>query len=301
LDRRVDIPLTPIVDMDALGARIGARPGRLRVLREDLIGLDGGGNKVRKAAAALDRAARDGMQQVITTGAVQSNHARAVAMAAARRGIRCVLVLEGEPPAERAGNLILEHLAGAHIEWARSEPLEDVAARLITETDLPTQRIPFGGSDRDSTLVYAEVGDQIQETLPDIDHIVVAVGSGATAAGLIRSFGARRVLTVDTGAVADPAATLERLLDHSIPDLRLDRDQVGSGYEHIQPAVSDALQLAMRTEGIVFDATYAGRALAGLIAAYDRGAIRPEERTLLIHTGGVPGSFGHPELRSPTP
>jgi D-cysteine desulfhydrase len=126
--------------------------------------------------------------------------------------------------------------------------------------------------------------------LPGIDHVVVAFGSGATMVGLVASLGAERVIGIDTGAVADPGATLDELLDGmpGVParrgDLRLDRGQVGAGYEALTPNAAAAMRLAARTEGIFLDPTYTARALAGLIACVADGRIGPRDRTVFVHT-----------------
>ncbi|WP_186317519.1 pyridoxal-phosphate dependent enzyme [Curtobacterium sp. 9128] len=124
----------------------------------------------------------------------------------------------------------------------------------------------------------------------------MAAGSGATAAGLVRALGPERVLAVDTGAVDDPEAVLRHLLGDEGVELRLDRVQVGSGYEHPQPSVLDAVRQFLRSEGIVLEVTYAGRAAAALLDHYRSGDFAPDDRVVFVHTGGVPGLFGHPGL-----
>jgi 1-aminocyclopropane-1-carboxylate deaminase/D-cysteine desulfhydrase-like pyridoxal-dependent ACC family enzyme len=79
-------------------------------------------------------------------------------------------------------------------------------------------------------------------------------------------------------------------------DLQLDHGQVGPGYAPVTPAAREAMRLAARTEGIFLDPTYTARALAGLIARVASGGIKREDRTVFMHTGGLPGLFGHPEL-----
>jgi L-cysteate sulfo-lyase len=121
-------------------------------------------------------------------------------------------------------------------------------------------------------------------------------------AGLVAGLGAERVIGIDTGAVADPRAWLNELLD-GMPDVRvrradlqLDHGQVGPGYAAVTPAAREAMRLAARTEGIFLDPTYTARALAGLIARVASGGIKREDRTVFMHTGGLPGLSGHPEL-----
>jgi L-cysteate sulfo-lyase len=133
------------------------------------------------------------------------------------------------------------------------------------------------------------------DQVPDVRHVVVALGSGGTAAGLVAALGVERVLAVDTGASADPGertATLVEGLGGDAGGLRLRRDLVGDGYSTLPEPVAEAMLLAARTEGLVLDPVYTGRALAGLVAAVRDGDVRPGERTVLLHTGGLPGGFG---------
>ncbi|MDV9172505.1 pyridoxal-phosphate dependent enzyme, partial [Streptomyces sp. W16] len=108
--------------------------------------------------------------------------------------------------------------------------------------------------------------------------------------------GAAAVLGVDVGALPEPAAAVREFAGLTAPEgLRIRRDQVGDGYAKLTAPTAEALTLAARTAGLVLDPTYTGRAMAGLIAAVRDGDIRPGERTVFVHTGGLPGLFGHGE------
>lgn len=162
-------------------------------------------------------------------------------------------------------------------------------------------RIPFGGSSPESARAYLEAAGEIIDDVPDLRHVVVAVGSGGTMAGLVAGLGAERVLGVGCGAVTDARATVSGLLEGmgealEPGALRLDEKQVGEGYEHVTAATREAMTLAAQTEGLILDPTYTGRAMAGLVAAVRDADIRPGERTVFLHSGGLPGLFGHPEL-----
>ena len=300
---------TPVEPAPRLAAAAGLAADALWIKREDLSGLGGGGNKVRKLQYTCAQALAAGATALVTSGAPQSNHARLTAAAAARLGLRSVLVLGGERPAAAQGNLVLDHLAGAELVWlpgATPERLdEEVArqARRVRDDGGVPHVIPFGGSSSFSARGYVDCGTELLGQLPGIDHVVVAFGSGATMAGLVARLGAERVLGIDTGAVADPGGTLGELLD-GMPgvrvrkaDLRLDRGQVGAGYGTLTPGAAAAIRLAARTEGIFLDPTYTARALAGLVAAVAGGHIGPRDRTVFLHTGGLPGLFGHPGLQ----
>ncbi|MFH9657358.1 D-cysteine desulfhydrase family protein [Streptomyces sp. NPDC017248] len=297
---------TPVEPAPRLAAALGLGPDDLWVKRDDLTGLGGGGNKIRKLEWTVGAALAEGADTLVTTGAAQSNHARLTAAAGARLGLDVVLVLRGSPGASHSGNLALDGLFGARLAWAGEvdragldTAATEVCARLRAQGARPAL-IPFGGSSTTAARGYAACGAELREQVPELRTAVVALGSGGTMAGLVAALGSGSVLGVDVGALADPAAaaagfaaplTAERIT----PDgLRVRRDQVGAGYAALTGPVSDALRLAARTEGLVLDPVYTGRALAGLRAAVRDGEIRPGERTVLVHTGGLPGLFGSP-------
>ncbi len=284
---------TPVERAPRLAAALGLQ--ELWIKRDDLTGLGGGGNKVRKLQYTCAEALAAGATTLITTGAPQSNHARLTAAAAARLGLRCVLVLAGDEPAARRGNLVLDRLAGAEVVWAGGQPLEKVAAAEAGQR-AGSHVIPFGGSSRSSVGGYADCARELVAQVPEFDRVVVAVGSGGTMAGLVAELGAHRVLGVDTGAVADPYAAVRALLDGDPGELTIDRGQIGRGYAAVTEPVREALKLAARTEGLFLDPTYTGRALAGLISRSAPVGLAREGRVVFLHTGGLPGLFGHPDV-----
>jgi D-cysteine desulfhydrase len=298
---------TPLEHAPRLSEAIGLGPDDLWIKRDDLIGLGGGGNKVRKLQWSCAEALASGAQTLITSGAPQSNHARLTAAAGARLGLDVVLVLAGErpDPGPLAGNLALDALFGASIVWTADEDraalearMDEVAAELEKAGRRPAV-IAYGGSTPLTTNAYLDVADEIRSQGVDPDHVVVAVGSGGTMAGLVRGFDAQRVLGVHCGAVADPHRAVLALFPEHDPapaSLRIRVDQVGAGYSRVTPDVSAALSLAARTEGIVFDPVYTGRALAGLIAEVADGHIGRGSTVVLMHTGGLPGLFGSAEF-----
>jgi len=278
---------TPLEPASRLADALGL--DELWIKRDDLTGLGGGGNKVRKLQYTCAQAVMAGATTLVTTGAAQSNHARLTAAAAARLGLRCTLVLHGTQPESPRGNLILDGLAGARIVWAGNAPLAEVAAAQEGFV------IPFGGTSPFSALGYVDCARELTAQLPTVDMVVVAVGSGGTMAGLVAVLGPGRVFGVDTGALPDARATVAGLLEGmGVPvraaDLQIDGSQVGAGYAALTDSVRDALGLAARTEGLFLDPTYTGRAMAGLRAN------PPDGKVVFLHTGGLPGLFGHPAL-----
>ena len=306
---------TPLEPAPRLAAAIGLRADRLWIKRDDLTGLGGGGNKVRKLERTLAAALRNGADCLVTTGAAQSNHARLTAAAGARLGLPVTLVLAGSPgrPGDAPeGNLLLDEIFGARIRWAgdaddtRLAAVADEAAAELASSGAHPAVIPFGGSNRDGAMAYADAARELRDQLGERGRVagqatsVVALGSGGTMAGLVAELGPEHVLGVHTGAVAAPgeavavltaAITAQRLDPQT---LRLRTDQVGAGYGSLTEHTAAAIRLAARTEGIVLDPTYTGRALAGLIAAAADGDLGPDAPVVFWHTGGLPGLFGHP-------
>jgi len=292
--------------MPRLARALGLGENDLWIKRDDLTGLGGGGNKVRKLEWTCGAALAGGATVLVTSGAPQSNHARLTAAAAARLGLDVVLVLAGSPGSSGSGNLALDGLFGATVLWAGDADdqtlgaiTERVAGQLRERGAVPAV-IPFGGSSVLGARGYAECGQELLDQQPDLETVVVAVGSGATMAGLIAALGSARVLGVHCGAIADPARTVSELASGLSGDpvapqaLRLRLDQVGDGYGALTEDTMAALTLAARTEGIVLDPVYTGRAMAGLIAAVKDGGITGGQPTVLLHSGGLPGLFGHP-------
>jgi L-cysteate sulfo-lyase len=195
---------------------------------------------------------------------------------------------------------------GASVVWAGDvahEALDPLASDVLDQLRQKGARpelIPYGGSSVLGARGYVACGRELLHQAPDLVTVVTALGSGGTMAGLVHALGPGRVLGVDCGAIEQPAETVGTLvggLAGAAPDptaLRIRLDQVGAGYAVLTEPVMAALTLAARTEGLILDPIYTGRALAGLMSAVREGEIKPGERTVLLHSGGLPGLFGHP-------
>ncbi|MCE7080905.1 D-cysteine desulfhydrase family protein [Streptomyces sp. ST2-7A] len=298
---------TPLEPAPRLATAIGLRPDDLWIKRDDLTGVGAGGNKLRKLEYTVGAALAGGVDTLVTTGAPQSNHARLTAAVAARLGLRAVLVLRGAPGVSSSGNLALDGLLGARVVRAGEVGADALAERARAVTDelraegARPALIPFGGSSVLGARGYADCARELLGQLPDPRHVVVALGSGGTMAGLVAVLGAPTVLGVDVGARPDVADAVRGfaapLVERSddLSDLRIRADQIGAGYAAYTDEAAAALVLAARAEGLILDPIYTGRAMAGLIAAVRDGEIRPGETTVLVHTGGLPGLFGHPD------
>jgi D-cysteine desulfhydrase family pyridoxal phosphate-dependent enzyme len=298
---------TPLEPMDRLAAVIGLPVGTLWVKRDDTTGLGGGGNKVRKLEYLCADAVATGCDTLVTGGGPQSNHARATAAAAARLGLGCVLVLSGVAPPRLEGNLILDRLFGAEVTWAGTAgyyeleaAIEERAAKLATTGRRP-YAIPLGGASVVGTLGYVRMADELSAQDPDVDLVVTADGTGGTHAGLAAGLGDHeRVLGVDVGTRPDldewvprAAAAAAGQAGKPAPSgrCRVDHDHFGAGYGAPSDECRRAIQLVARTEGLVLDPVYSGKAMVALLAAVAAGTIRRGRRVVFVHTGGLPALF----------
>jgi 1-aminocyclopropane-1-carboxylate deaminase/D-cysteine desulfhydrase-like pyridoxal-dependent ACC family enzyme len=174
------------------------------------------GTRYGSCSTACGAAVRAGATTLVTSGAAQSNHARLTAAAGARLGLDVVLVLGGDAPESPRGNLLLDALFGARIVWSGTGPVEEKAQAVMNSlagSGTNAYRIPFGGSSPSTARGYADAAHELLQQVPDLDQVVVAVGSGGTMAGLVSVLGAERVLGIETGAVADARRTVSGLLN----------------------------------------------------------------------------------------
>ncbi|WP_407284967.1 D-cysteine desulfhydrase family protein [Streptomyces sp. BP-8] len=300
---------TPVEPLDRLGERLGLRRGSLWVKRDDLTGLSGGGNKARKLEYLCARVASQGWRTLVATGGPQSNLARSVAAAAARLGLDCHLILAGEPPTRPSGNLILDDLMGATVEWtgrplsldAAEQAVHAAAARLTAEGK-PAYPIPFGGSSPLGCQGYLHAARELREQLPGVQLVVTATGSGGTQAGLAAGLGSHdHVLGIRVTPFTDLAGRVHDLADATAQTagtpaprgrVQLDDSQLGEGYGIPTDACLEAIRYTARHTGLILDPTYTGKAMAGLIAAVHEGRITSGMTTVFLHTGGLPGLFG---------
>ena len=101
------------------------------VKRDDITGIGETGNKIRKLEFLMAEAVNQNCDYVITCGGIQSNHARATAIAAAKLGLKCYLVLRNGVGGTIEGSLILCRLVGAEIQYIT--PDEDLFVDVIME------------------------------------------------------------------------------------------------------------------------------------------------------------------------
>ncbi len=305
---------TPLEPLPRLTAQLGGP--ELWIKRDDQTGLATGGNKARKLEFLVADALAQGADTLITAGAAQSNHARQTAAAAAKFGLTCTLVLRGQEPPQVQGNLLLDRLLGAEVIWTGDQALAEAMTQVAGDLQAAGRRpyvVPYGGSNPTGASGYTAAMEELlaQRAERDLhfDHIVLASSSGGTQAGLV--VGARaleyegHILGISVDLQAD---TLQRRLaglatataDHlglgftfASEDFAVNDDYLGGGYGIVGELEREAIRTMARTEGVLLDPVYTGRAFGGLLDLIRRGAFSRGERVLFWHTGGTAGLFGY--------
>jgi len=300
---------TPVETLPRLCDALGGP--RLLIKRDDQTGLAFGGNKTRKLEFLVAEAREQGAKTLISGGALQSNHCRQTAAAAARFGFECILVLTGEKSQHASGNLLLDQLFGAEIVYVadrkdREGILQETFDRATNEGKKP-YLVPYGGSNATGALGYAFAMKELIDQNVIADWIVFASSSGGTQAGLLlgqRIFGfSGRVLGISvdeseewlTGEVSKLAsATSEKVgerIEFTPADVLVNANYCGAGYGIVTEREREALRLFASCEGLLLDPVYTGRAAAGMIDLIRTGFFKTNETVLFLHTGGQPALF----------
>lgn len=308
---------TPIMKLEKLSAELGAE---LYVKRDDMTGLELSGNKVRKLEFLIAEAIDSGADTVVTCGGVQSNHCRATAAACARMGLKCHLILRTETPEPPYdGNLLLDHLFNATFtymprpEYKKNEELDfkEVMDELRAKGQKPFY-VPVGGSVAMGCWGYTrgleEALVQLAERGIRKAHFVSALGSGGTHAGLVlgRFLLERPDISITGFNVCDEPEYFYQKTDRLMAEfsakfkvaVKIPRDShniingyVGPGYALPYPELIETIKMAARTEALIIDPVYTGKAFHGLITELRKGRFPKDEPIVFIHTGGAFGLF----------
>jgi len=312
----VDIPRlhfahlpTPIESLVRLSKFLGEP--RLLVKRDDQTGLAFGGNKTRKLEFLIAEARERGAKTLISGGALQSNHCRQTAAAAARFGFKCILVLTGDKAQKASGNLLLDQLFGAEIVYVadrkdRDRILQETFDRATKERSNP-YLVPYGGSNATGALGYAFAMKEFMDQNANADWIVFATSSGGTHAGLLlgqRMFGFQgRILGISVDESEEwlkqevsklASATSEKAgerIEFTPSDVLVNANYCNPGYGVVTEREREAIRLFARYEGLLLDPVYTGRAAAGMIDLIHKGFFKNSETVMFLHTGGQPALF----------
>ena len=320
---------TPLERMNNLSRKLATPEGEINlwIKRDDCTGLAAGGNKARQLEFYLGEAVAQSADIILTTGAVQSNHVRMTVAAARKLGMDCEVQYEervANRPSQyyQSGNPFLVKMMGAKIHTYAEGEDEDGAdkamyerANQLSNAGKTPYVIPLAPTHQPiAALGYVLAAEELLKQCKHmhIDTIVLATGSGMTHAGLLtglRVMGSktevigvcvRREAHLQQPRIAAHCQTLGEMLDQPnivqkkvicISDATL-----APGYGMMNEAVSSAITLLAETEGILLDPTYTGKAMAGMLRLIDTGKFKADQNIAFLHTGGLPGVFGYPEL-----
>jgi D-cysteine desulfhydrase family pyridoxal phosphate-dependent enzyme len=308
--RRYGIYPTPFHRLDRFSSAIGRD---VWIKRDDLISVGVGGNKMRKLGYLAADAVAHGADHLVSVGAEQSNHARCVAAVAAVEGLGCDLVLGGDPHSPVVGNLLLDHMLGAHVQfpgtdsWEELERISLEVAEQLRAHGTRTYVMPIGGSTPIGALgfvdAYLELREQMAAANVRPSSIVHATSSGGTQAGLaigahllhddvkILGIGVAKTagdLHAEIVEITEGCLELLGVVD-GIPDITVVPGYLGRAYAQPTQGALHALRLLFRTEGILLDPVYTAKAMHAVIdAPNDLLGYGP---IVFWHTGGMPAVF----------
>ena len=313
---------TPLHALPRLSELLGG--ASIWIKRDDCTGLAGGGNKTRKLEFLLGDALAQGADALITQGAVQSNHVRQTAAAAAVCGLPCHALLEdrigsSEQNANENGNVLLDNILQAELTHFPAgadmhAEMEKHAAQLVREGRCKKPYlIPGGGSNPVGALGYAsaalEILQQANAQGLKVDAIVHATGSTGTQAGLAAGLcglnanipllgisvrAARAAQEENVLALAQRTAELLQLRGApAAADIVVNSDYVGEGYGIPAEGTLEAISLLATCEGILLDPVYSGKGMAGLIDLVRGGKFPKCANIVFVHTGGAQALPGY--------
>ena len=310
---------TPLQPLDRLSEALGGP--RIWIKRDDLTEAAGAGNKIRKLEFVLADALNQGATALITSGGLQSNHCRATALFAAQLGLQCHLILRGSETRTANGNLLLNQVLGAKIDYVSDEAferLDELYERKVVQLSALGERpyrIPIGASDELGLWGYIQAVKELAAdfTCAQIQPscIVTAIGSGGTYAGLLLGQAlynlslpvigicvSRNVGFFERKTAMDTARWQTRFQSSLNPGPgQLRDDFIGEGYGLASPEVYRLIAWLAQLEGVILDPVYTGKAFQGLIEMIQQGDIQGTD-VVFLHTGGLFGLFPQMSQRS---
>lgn len=312
---------TPMHEMPNLSKRLGGP--RLFIKRDDLTGVAFGGNKSRKLEFFMGQAKAEGADVIVSGSGPQSNFSSQCVAAAARVGLRTVLVnwaAEGYTPTEWDGNILLQKMMGAEIYFETRERQQraiEEKAEELRDRGLRPYVLPVGGEGPLGAISYVnamlEILNQTNELGVDLDYVVECFGSGSTYAGLLvgaKAFNMNtKVLGIINNQYRTRAEHFEKALEYarstakllevdasfSKDDIEIFDEFVGEGYGVAEKPIVEALTLPAQTEGIFLCPAYTGRAMMGLIGLIRRGYFKKTDNVCFLHSGGTAALFPYRE------
>ena len=287
------------------------------IKRDDQTGLATGGNKTRKLEYLMQDALLKNCNTIITAGAQQSNHCRQTAAACAKLNLKCHLLLGGFEPKTFTGNLLLSKQLGATIHFTgdnrKGEDINVLEQKLI-EQNLSPYIIPYGGSNLIGAMGFVnavkELKQQLSKEKLNIDAIFFASSSGGTQAGLQLGkqlyklntklypiaidkieLGKKQLNEIIFFIVKEGQQTLNLKDEITIEECNLIENYNKAGYGKVTRNERFAIETLAKTDGILLDPVYTGRAFYGMLDMLDSEKLPANSNILFWHTGGIPASF----------
>ncbi len=315
---------TPIQPLKNFSQSLGGSQAWMK--RDDLTGLVGGGNKTRKLEYIVGDALAKGADMLVTVGAIQSNHTRQTAAAAAKAGMKCALLHcawteDAGPNYRKVGNILLSHMMGAELYYDETPrpiedqgPLDEFMEHLRAQGHKP-YLIPGGASEHPlGSLGYvrcaAEIAEQMGGDNLNFDYLVHTTGSSSTQSGLVAGFKALGINTKVIGIADDGETEIKKrrvrdLANDALAllniDIRVEEEDVivlasnDAEYGYADPKIKDGIRQLAQSEGLIADPVYEGRAIRGLLDLSESGYFKPGAKILLMHLGGTPAIHAYAE------
>ena len=311
---------TPLEHLPRLSAKLGGP--QIWVKRDDCTGLATGGNKTRKLEFSLAAAIEEGADTIVTVGALQSNHVRQTVAATCKLGLSCEVLLEHrvQDPSDyyaNSGNVFLDRLFGANLhEHPAGTDFETAMQEVAEEVRSKGGRpyiVPGGASDKIGALGYVNCAFELLSQANDqglvIDQLITATGSAGTQGGLIVGLKAMNsnvpLLGIGVSAAQEPQE--EKVFELAVEtadyigasgvverkDVVANCDYIGDGYGIPTESMNEAIVMLARTEGLLYDPVYSGKALAGMIDLIRRGEYSDSQNIVFLHTGGSVALFAY--------
>lgn len=300
-----DLFKTPIEKNHRLQSLLNIKEIDLRIKRDDLFPMTGGGIKARKMYYIMHDLLNHKKDVIVTTGGPQSNHARAAALMAAKKGIKChlVIVLESGINYPLTGNILLMQMSGANIEYCKKEEISermDKAIEHYKNSGYNPAYVWGGGHNYAGTQAFVEAAEEAQDQCGNWipDYLVIASGTGSTQAGLAIGYSNEKtkIIGISVAREAKRGATIiEECIDRYYDSLGEIRHAINidfkdswtcGGYEKIKPQLISLISHAAKA-GLILDPTYSGKGFYGLIDLIKTKEIKPGSKVIFWHSGGI--------------
>lgn len=282
---------------------------RLKIIRDDIFPFIGGGNKARKALEYESILKNDGYNAIVTTGGVQSNHNRAMALLAAKNNWECHIVYHGnkERYLREKGNALLVRNSGAEVEFVNENEIAVAMNNAMLKYQIQGYKpyyVTGGGHDICGGLAICNAIKELKQYCVENnytpEHIFLASGTGSTQSGIIaglEKYGLSNVKVIGISIARKKERgiyVISKYLSELATSLQINKDLTDKiifvddylfgGYESYNSNLENFISSIMVKTGLVFDTTYSGKALYGMVDMISKYNLN---NCIFWHTGGI--------------